>query len=222
MKLKRRGVHRNTPTRSPGSTTDADRLVLLAEKPNKGSDFGRELDAVATVGAGFVERAARLVHQLGGTECVRRVARDAGRQRQRVADRAGEQCAAHPLRGPHRARFGRVLEDRADHQVAEPARGIALAQRAAHDIADDTECLQARVARRPHPCCRSRRSRPTPAAATCGRQPPVVGPAPRSSARRRGRSRRRKRARCRSRARSRVGPSSSSAARESTLPAAPR
>src|SRR5438128_1773824 len=49
------------------------------------------------------------------------------------------------LRGPDRARFGSVLEDGADHQVTEPARGVALAQRAPHDVADDTECLLARV-----------------------------------------------------------------------------
>ena len=42
--------------------------------------FGCELDAVAARGPRFVERPARLVHELGRTERVRRVARDAGRQ----------------------------------------------------------------------------------------------------------------------------------------------
>ena len=54
----------------------------------RSAGFGGELDAVAAAGARFVERAARLVHELGRTERVRRVARDAGRQRERVADRA--------------------------------------------------------------------------------------------------------------------------------------
>ena len=71
------------------------------------------------------------------------VAGDACGDRERIAHRAPEQRSAHPLGRPHRAGLRGVLEDRADHQLAEPARTVALTQRAPHDIADDTERLVA-------------------------------------------------------------------------------
>jgi hypothetical protein len=116
---------------------DAPRLV---------GRFGSQFDAIASASPGLVERAARLVHELGGSEGVRRVARDSGRQRQRITDRRREQRPPYAFGGPDGSRLGRVLEDCPNHQIAETAGGIALAQRAPHDVPDDAERLHLRFA----------------------------------------------------------------------------
>ena len=53
--------------------------------------------------AGLVERPAGLVHELGRAQRVRRVARDAGRQRERVADRADASSVPRTRSAAHTA-----------------------------------------------------------------------------------------------------------------------
>ena len=72
---------------------------------------------------------------------MRRITGNAGGDGQRVADRRAEQRSADPFCRPHGTGFRGVLEDRADHELAQPARAVALTQRAPHDIADDSERL---------------------------------------------------------------------------------
>ncbi len=70
--------------RIDGIALDASRLIDSDRLVRR---FGRELDAVASPRSRFVERSARLMHELGGTQRVRRVTRHSRRQRQRIANR---------------------------------------------------------------------------------------------------------------------------------------